>query len=297
MKLSMSIYSLSRWRPDEKPPVEELLQWMVSEGNLKYVEFSGLGRPEAKDPVKRAEQLKKYCDKIGLTPVSYCTGASFLKPAKKQKEAIAEVKRQVDVAAALQVPSMRHDVARGFDRDYPRYRGKKTFAEALKIVTPAVREVTEYGESVGVKTTLENHGFFMQGSKRVIQLIKKVDHPNFGLTMDMGNFLCVNEDPVEAVENAAPYSFMVHAKDFFIKPKKKAPSTGWIITPTPIAIRGAIVGHGLIDIPKQLKTLKKNKYKGYLSLEFEGMEEPGKACSLGLDYLREQLKAINAYEE
>ena len=85
---------------------------------------------------------------------------------------------------------------------------------------------------------------------------------------------------------------MAHAKDFHLKPKKQMPATGWFATPTSICLRGAIAGHGVLDIPAQLKLLKRAGYDGYLSLEFEGMEEPTKAVKLGLDYLREQLKAI-----
>ena len=38
--------------------------------------------------------------------------------------------------------------------------------------------------------------------------------------------------------------------------------------------------------PSLPSLLKKAGYDGYLSLEFEGMEEPTKAVTLGLDYLR-----------
>ena len=72
----------------------------------------------------------------------------------------------------------------------------------LKHIVPAIREITEYGASKGVKTSLENHGFYMQQSTRVEKLIKAVKHPNYGLTIDLGNFLCVNEDPVQAVKRS-----------------------------------------------------------------------------------------------
>jgi sugar phosphate isomerase/epimerase len=126
----------------------------------------------------------------------------------------------------------------------------------------------------------------MQAAARCERLVEAVGHPNFGITLDMGNFLCVNEDPVEAVARLAKYAVMAHVKDFHLKPKKQRPPTGWFDTPTPIALRGAIVGHGVIDVPAQIKLLKRAKYDGYLSLEFEGMEDPLLAVRAGLDYLR-----------
>ena len=60
----------------------------------------------------------------------------------------------------------------------------------------------------------------MQESRRVEKLIQTVKHPNFGLTIDMGNFLCVNEDPISAVKRVAKYAQMAHVKDFHVRPKK-----------------------------------------------------------------------------
>ena len=59
-----------------------------------------------------------------------------------------------------------------------------------------------------------------------------------------------------------------------------------------IALRGAIAGHGVLDLPAQLKLLKQAGYDGFVSLEFEGMEEPTQAITLGLDYLRATLKTL-----
>jgi sugar phosphate isomerase/epimerase len=177
-------------------------------------------------------------------------------------------------------------VTRGFGEQSKGLKIPKTFDAALKVVVPAIREVADYAATKGVKTSLENHGFYMQESRRVEKLIKTVKHPNFGLTIDMGNFLCVNEDPVQAVKRVAKYAQMAHVKDFHLRPKMTMPPSGWFATPTEIALRGAIVGHGVIDVPKQIELLKKSGYDGYLSLEFEGMEEPLTAVRLGLEYLR-----------
>ena len=202
-------------------------------------------------------------------------------PARKQRQLVERLKRDIDVGAVLGVRTMRHDVTRG--------EGAPVFAEAVRAVAPAIREVADYAAEKGIKTSLENHGFYMQASKRVEQLIKTVAHRNFGLTIDLGNFLCVNENPTDATRRLAKYVVMAHAKDFHVKLKKQMPPAGWFATPTPIALRGAIAGHGAMDLPAQLKLLKQAKYDGYLSLEFEGLEEPTMAVTLGLDHLRKIL--------
>jgi sugar phosphate isomerase/epimerase len=266
--------------------MEDSIDFIASQG-VDGIEFSGLddGRPSA-SPLQRADALRQKCERHNLPVISYCTAAELLRPRAAQRAEIERVKREVDVAAALGVPSMRHDVTRGFGDNARGLRIPKTFDAALKVLVPAIREIANYAATKNVKTSLENHGFFMQASRRVERLIRAVGHENFGLTLDMGNFLCVNEDPLAAVKRLARYAIMVHVKDFHVRPKSSMPATGWFATPTKVALRGAIVGHGVIDVARQIEHMRRVGYDGYLSLEFEGMEDPLTAVKLGLDALR-----------
>jgi len=285
MKLSISTYSLLRWRRENGKTLEDTIAAYRDVG-AEGIEFSGLDEKANGDPLKRAARLRKLCERSKLPVVSYCIDAELLTPETQQRKAVEDLKRQVDIAAELGAPSMRHDVTRGFGDNAKGLKISKTFDAALKVVVPAIREVADYAKKKRVKTSLENHGFFMQESKRVEKLIRTVDHPNFGLTIDMGNFLCVNENPLSAVKRLAKYAQMAHVKDFHVRPKKSMPASGWFATPTRIALRGAICGHGVIDIPAQIHELKRAGYDGFVSLEFEGMEEPLKAVKLGMEYLR-----------
>jgi sugar phosphate isomerase/epimerase len=288
MKLAVSTYSLWRWCSGNGKTLEDAVEWIAQHG-VEAVEFAGLDDAAKADPIGRARGLKRHCDALGLAVPSYCIAAELLVPANRQREMVAELKRQVDVAAALGVHSMRHDVTRGFGENTADLRIEQSFDAAVAHVVPAIREVADYAAGKGIRTSLENHGFYMQASERVERLINAVDHENFRLTLDMGNFLCVNEGPVQAVARLAKYAVMAHVKDFHVRPKHTMPPSGWFETPTDIALRGAIVGHGTIDIPAQLRLLQEAGYDGYLSLEFEGLEEPAGAVELGLEYLRKLL--------
>lgn len=290
IKLCISTYSLSGWRRQNNRSLEDSIRWIADETDVKAVEFAGLDAAGDADPVRRAGALRSLCDKLGLAIPSFCVGAELLRPAGELATEVARLKTLVDAAHALGVKSMRHDVTRGFGEHAKGLSVPQTFAGALKVVVPAIREVADYARKHRIKTSLENHGFFMQNSRRVEQLLDAVDHPNFALTMDMGNFLCVNENPVKAVQRLAHRAVMVHVKDFHVRPKSSMPPTGWFATPTRIALRGAIVGHGAIDIPAQLRVLNSTGYRGWLSLEFEGMEEPASAIKAGLAYLGRILK-------
>ena len=284
MRLAVSTYSLGRWRREQGKSLEHCIDWIADMG-VAAVEFAGLDeRVETIGPIRRAAQLRRRCEKRGLEVAGYNVGAELLVPPRTQRAAVRRLKLAVDTAAALGAPSMRHDVTRGWEKA-GRLPGPRTFTRALRVVVPAVREVADHGRARDVLTTVENHGFYVQASRRVERLIKAVDHPGYALTLDMGNFLCVNEDPVEAVRRLVRYAAIVHVKDFHIKAKRSAPAEGWFSTPTSIALRGAIVGHGRVDVPTQLKILKRAGYHGFLSLEFEGLEEPTTGIRLGLDFL------------
>jgi sugar phosphate isomerase/epimerase len=293
MKLAVSTYSLARWRSENHKTLEDSLKWIADAG-IDAVEFTGFGDVPDEQSVRFAARMRKRCEKLRLKPIGYCINAELLVPSARQHKAIERLKIHVDAAAELGVPSMRHDVTRGFNENAKALKIPRTFAAALKVIVPAIREVADYAQEQGVITSLENHGFYMQAAERVGKLIETVDHPNFRLTIDLGNFLCVNDDPVAAVEGLAKYVVLAHAKDFHMRPKSTMPASGWFATPTAIALRGAICGHGVLDLPAQLKLLKNAGYDGYLSLEFEGMEEPAQAVRLGLEYLESLVTTANA---
>jgi sugar phosphate isomerase/epimerase len=134
---------------------------------------------------------------------------------------------------------------------------------------------------------VENHGFFAQDSERMEKLVTAVDHPNFGLLVDMGNFLCVDEEPEKAVGRLMPYAFHVHAKDFHVKSGNQPnPGRGWFSSRGGNYLRGAVIGHGDVPIVQCLKIMKGKNYDGILSIEFEGMEEPLEGIAIGLENLR-----------
>jgi sugar phosphate isomerase/epimerase len=103
---------------------------------------------------------------------------------------------------------------------------------------------------------VENHGFFCQDSERVEKLINTVDHKNFGALIDMGNFLCADEDPAKAVGRLLPYVFHVHAKDFHTKQGICTdPGEGWFQSRGGNFLRGAIIGHGDVPVVQCMRLL------------------------------------------
>lgn len=248
------------------------------------IEFAGhLEAPEGVAPSAYAARLREECAKHGLEVAAYLVGADFL-GAGAEVEA-ERLRGEVDLAVALGAPLLRHDVAYGWPRPGPGERAR-TFAEALPILAQGCRAVTEYAAGRGVRTMVENHGYFCQDSARVEALCLAVDHPNFGLLFDMGNFMCADEQPLAAAR-VAPLAFHVHAKDFlWHSGREECPGAGWFPTRGGDWLRGTVIGHGVVPVAAIVRKLLRDGYPGWLTVEFEGAEEVIPALEAGLAYLR-----------
>ncbi len=221
--------------------------------------------------LESAPKIRKYCEDAGLALVNLCTSADFAKEDPEQlAEEVRKVKETIDIAAALGVAMVRHDAGYApFNRKY-----RTGFDVALSYMAKAIREVTEYAEKRGVRTLTEDHGFFSQDAARVEKLINAVGHPNFGALVDIGNFMCADEDPTLSVGILAPYAHHVHCKDFYYKSGVEiAPGQGWFKTRAGNWLRDSVVGFGAAKAAQSLQTIKRSGYVGYYSIEFEGGED------------------------
>ena len=282
MKIGVSSYSFSKYMKDTGCTYIDVcnLAKEIGYGGIEFIdlkpEISGL-----EDDVATARQIRAHCSEIGLGIAAYTIGANFL--GEDPDAEVERVKHQVEVAVELGAPVMRHDACWGPRQGVPRY----TWRDAVREMAPHIRKVTEFAAGLGVKTCTENHGTFIQDPERVEALIREVNHPNYGWLVDMGNFICADYDSLKAVSIAAPYAFHVHAKDFLFKPgSEPTPGVGWFDTRGKNHIRGTIVGHGVIPVAQCVNILKTAGYDGYLSLEFEGLEDNLTAIRGGLEYLR-----------
>ena len=234
--------------------------------------------------VEVAKKVGEYAREKGLVIAASSCGANFLQGSNGVlQDEVDRLKRFIDFSAALGSPKMRHDVANGFkDRKYA-----LGYDVALPRLAEGVRRLTVYAEQKGVKTMTENHGYYSQDSARVSKLIDTVNHPNFGALVDIGNFMCADEETNKAVGIMAPYAFHVHAKDFHFKSGMDVnPGEGWFVTRGGNYLRGAIIGHGDAKVFQSIRILKRAGYDGYCSIEFEGMEDKLRGIEVGLKNLK-----------
>ena len=275
MKYSVTVYSFNQYIKAGKMTFFETIA-KAKELGFDGIEFTNAAFDSAEDPIAVAKELRAEADRVGLPVSNLAVGADLLQP-----DGVEKVCKYVDIAEILGAPTLRHDVAKAFPN--PTWKG---YDNVLEQLADACRRITEYAAAKGIRTMTENHGYFSQDSLRVEKLINTVAHEHFGQLVDMGNFLCADADPEKAVAIAAPYVFHAHAKDFIYKDGSVDRPAGFFGTASGNHIRGTVIGHGIVPVKKCVNILKNSGYNGYLSIEFEGMEECLPAIKAGLEFLK-----------
>jgi sugar phosphate isomerase/epimerase len=117
-------------------------------------------------------------------------------------------------------------------------------------------------EKCGVVLCLENHWGLGRTPEGLLRIVTSINSPWLRILMDTGNFL---EDPYDKLEKIAPLTSFVQAKTYY----------------------GGGLWYSLdLDYDRIATLLHKHRYGGYVSLEFEGKEDPKTAVPKSLALLR-----------
>ena len=220
------------------------------------------------------QKLKKLAFHSGLDLCGFSTHQGFLNPGQDyRKENIEKTIHQIELAYKLGIPTMRLNTGRwgtskSFD-DLMANRGIEpeiegyTEEDGFVWVIDSIAQCLKKAEECGVVLGLENHWGLGRTAAGVKRIVEEINSPWLQVTLDTGNFL---EDPYDQLEELAPYTFLVQAKTYYGGGK-------WYTLD--------------IDYPRIGEIMRRNNYKGYISLEFEGNEDPMTAVPKSLEVLRE----------
>ena len=234
--------------------------------------------------------VKQRARDAGVELVNYSVPGNLMQEGQAQEKEIARLCHEVDIASELGLHRMRHDIS--FFRRPLNQSTVADFETLLPRMVEATARVSAYAKTRGVKTMLENHGFFVNGCDRVERVILGVGGDNYGLLLDTGNVICVDEDPSVACAQLASRCDMVHLKDFYVRYRDPGDSTqfdcagSWFRSRGGKYLRGAILGQGDLDIHACIGALKHAGYQGPIAIEFEGMEDAQYATAVSLNNAR-----------
>ncbi|GHV71099.1 sugar phosphate isomerase [Spirochaetia bacterium] len=300
MNVGLSIYSLLESIRSGKLTILDAMQWIKDNGgdHVEFVDF--VVNLTGKDDLIKS--IREKSETSGLAISAYSVSANLLQnDDDTYKKELDNAFKFIDTAHKLGAPVMRSDlysVMTNFGKDDADF-----FEGSFQRLVKAARDLADYAKQYNITVTIENHGTMLNGSERVRRFVKAVGRDNYKVTLDVGNTLCVDERPDICVSALLPWAATVHFKDFYIRKDEIAIGTKYIdksgkILDTPPEtpgfgniwfktthgrfLRGAIVGHGDIDIPEIVSILKAQGYNGNLTIEFEGIENCELACRAGL---------------
>jgi len=269
IKLSISSYSYWHFKKD-KFPIEKVIDEAARMG-VEGIDI--LHRQMESEDNSYLQKLKKHAFLNGITFTCLSIHQSFVSPDKEfLKKEIDHTKRCIALAAKMGIPCLRLNSGRwntikSFD-DLMKNRGIEPVLEGyteddgFKWCIDSIQQCLPAAEENGVLLALENHWGLCSKPEGQLRILKAINSPWLGLLMDTGNFL---EDPYEKLEMIAPYTSFVQAKTY----------------------QGGGEWYTLeLDYKRIANILKKINYQGYVSLEFEGKEEPTIAVPKSVEMLR-----------
>jgi sugar phosphate isomerase/epimerase len=157
----------------------------------------------------------------------------------KRKETLQSVKKWVDATELLGAGHLRvfgDRLPPGASED----QGVQWVVETMK---PACEYAAKKGVILGIET---HYGLSIQPGK-VVEILRRVDSPYAGCNLDISNF---RDNPYQHIEACIPFATHVHVRDFY--GEHKAP----------------------LDLDRVWQIFARSRYKGYMSAEYEGQEDP-----------------------
>jgi sugar phosphate isomerase/epimerase len=270
IKLSVSSYSYWHFK-GEKFPIEKVIDEAARVG-VEGIDI--LHRQMmAGDDNAYIQKLKRHAFVNGITFTCLSIHQSFVSPDKEfLKKEIEHTKTCIKLAAKMGIPCLRLNSGRwgttkSFD-ELMKNRGVEpilpgyTEDDGFKWCIDSIQQCLPTAEEHGVLLALENHWGLCSTPEGQLRIKKAIDSPWLGIMMDTGNFL---EDPYQKLEMLAPYTNFVQAKTYY----------------------GGGEWYTLdLDYKRIFDILKKVNYQGYVSLEFEGKEDPFTAVPKSIELLR-----------
>lgn len=275
-RIAVSTYSFWHFR-DEQTPIESCIDKAAAMGfdgvEILHVQ---MGDDESNG---RLQRLKRQAFTLGLDLCGFSTHQSFVFPdADRRQENVYKTMQCIELAYRLGIPTIRVNTGRwGTSKNFdelmanrgiePRLAGYSD-DDAFGWVIGAFEKCLPRAEECGVILGLENHWGLGRTPEGVLRVVEAIDSPWLQVTLDTGNFL---EDPYDRLEQLAPRAVLVQAKTYY----------------------GGGEWYTLdLDYPRIAAMLRDHDYRGYVSLEFEGKEDPDTAVPKSLALLREAFGGV-----
>ncbi|MFD1848610.1 sugar phosphate isomerase/epimerase family protein [Oceanobacillus bengalensis] len=278
MKISVSMYSLHKVVNKENWTVLDFIDY------AKSISLDGVELLDIywKDKEAEIEQVKRVLEDEQMIVSAYDVTNNFVKEtAEERKQQGEKVLDGIRVAKQLGT-----DVVRVFCGDL---NGELTYKDGQNWIVEGLKACATLAEEEKIYLAIENHGLLAGKSEQVEEIIQKVNSPYVKSTFDTGNFLLVHEEPTKAFERLKDKIVHVHFKDF--RKKRKDENIPAFLSVKEEELIGTVPGDGQVDLDYIVKGLKNANYGGFLSVEYEGPDDPKTSTAEAVKRLRDLREA------
>lgn len=219
------------------------------------------------------QKIKRRAFMAGVDLMGFSTHQDFVDPDwLVRRRNVEQTICYIEQAYALGIPTLRINTGRwGTSKNFDTLMANRgiepvleghTEKEGFEWVIESMKQLVPAAEKCGVVLGLENHWGLGLTPEGVMKVVNAVNSPWLQVTLDTGNFL---EDPYDRLEKLAPHTVLLQAKTYLGEGR-------WYTLD--------------LDYERIAAIMKKANYRGYVSLEFEGKEDPMTAVPKSLEMLR-----------
>ena len=186
--------------------------------------------------------------------------------------AASKLKEYAKICALLGIELLHHTIAKDFRCHTI---GDDEITERFYRCVPAVREVAEFAEALGVKTVTENQGFVFNGAERLLALRERTGG-KIGFVADVGNILFVDGDPAGMIRRLGGNILHAHLKDYVYTSSCQDDGFTYFSRKNR-SFRDAEIGTGDIGFRDVFEAFDEEGYRGFFSLEFTNVADGNEA--------------------
>ena len=269
-KLALATYSYWHFTRN-KYPIEKVIDHAAEMG-VEGVDVLHMQMAGEKPDYLRKLKRHAFLNGVGLVGLSIHQG--FVSPDEtKRQRNIDHTIHCMELAHEMGIPCIRLNTGRwGTSKNFDHLMANRgiepvlpghTEDEGFKWCIDSIEKCLPAAEKLGVHMALENHWGLARTAKGLLRIAKAFDKsPWLGVLMDTGNFL---DDIYEQLEMIASRTTFVQAKTYY----------------------GGGEWYSLdLDYQRIAKMLRKVNYRGYVSIEFEGKENPQTAVPKSVTMMR-----------
>lgn len=177
-------------------------------------------------------------------------------PAKRAEE-VRKIRQWADATQLLGASHLRV-----FGGELPK---GATEQQGIEWVADTMKSACDYSGKRAITLGIEDHDRITARAATILEILRRVDSPYAGVNLDISNFqVNSDEEQYSEIEACIPSATHVHIRDLFSETERP------------------------IDLDRVWKLFAKGGYKGYMSSEYEGKEDP----MTGVPKLIEKIKTL-----